>query len=269
MCTSSIWTARGGCPRQHSDAVRALKSYLLWPFHWYNVRPKSSTAAHRHEGRVLASLLHPGSYLGIFVLMVLTGFGLPVPEEVFIIGAGILSARGDLRPEIAFATCLLGALVGDAVMYGLGRRFGHNLVRVHPKFAKFVGAEREEHFERAVERHGFKVLLLARFMVGVRAPVYLAAGVVRTPFWRFFLWDLVAATLVVSTFFSLAFYFGNEIAQWLREAEVLLTMVVLAVAVVAAFIALRRQRRRLAEKIIEKVEAEPTAEEKAAAREAS
>jgi membrane protein DedA with SNARE-associated domain len=218
---------------------------------------------------VFASLLHPGSYLGIFALMVLTGCGLPVPEEVFIIGAGVLSAQGDLRPEVAFFACLLGALVGDAVMYCIGRRFGHNLIWVHPKFAQFVGADREEYFERAVERHGFKVLMLARFMVGVRGPVYLAAGVVRLPFLRFLLWDLIAATLVVAAFFSLSYSFGDEIARLLRDAEVLLTISVLAVIVVAGFMLLRRQRSQLLEKVIEKVEAEPTAEEKASAREAS
>jgi membrane protein DedA with SNARE-associated domain len=218
---------------------------------------------------VLASMLHPGSYLGIFALMVLTGCGLPVPEEVFIIGAGVLCAQGDLRPEYAFLACLLGALVGDAAMYSIGRRFGHNLIWVHPKFAKFVGAEREEYFERAIERHGFKVLLLARFMVGVRGPVYLAAGVVRIPFLQFLLWDVVAATLVVGAFFSLSYAYGDEIAALLRDAEVALTVVVIAVIVVVAFIALRRQRQRLAEKVIEKIEAEPTAEEKAASREAS
>jgi len=218
---------------------------------------------------VFASLLHPGSYLGIFALMVLTGCGLPVPEEVFIIGAGILSAQGDLRPEIAFAACLLGALVGDAAMYSIGRRFGHNLIYLHPKFARFVGAEREEYFERAIMRHGFKVLLLARFMVGVRGPVYLAAGVVRMPFLRFLAWDLVCASLVVGAFFSLSYNFGDDIARLLRDAEVMLTVVVIAVLGVVAFISLRRHRRQLLEKVIEKVEAEPTAEEKAAAREAS
>ncbi len=213
-------------------------------------------------------MLHPGSYLGILALMVLTGCGLPIPEEVFIIGAGVLSAQGDLRPEFAFAACLLGALIGDAAMYSLGRRFGHNLIWVHPKFAKIVGAEREEYFERAIERHGFKVLLLARFMVGVRGPVYLAAGVVRMPFVQFLLCDLIAASLVVGAFFSLSYAYGDEIAGLLRDAEVALTVGVLAIIAVIAFIALRRQRQRLMAKVIEKVEAEPTAEEKAASREA-
>ena len=218
---------------------------------------------------MFASLLHPGSYFGIFVLMVLTGCGLPAPEEVFIIGAGVLSAQGELRPALAFAACLLGALVGDAAMYYIGRRFGHNLIYVHPKFAKFVGAQREEHFERAVMRHGFKVLLLARFMIGVRGPVYLAAGVVRMPFLKFLLWDLICATLVVGAFFSLSFAYGDEIARLLRDAEVTLTLIATATVLVIAFIALRSRRRQFQEKVIEKVEAEPTAEEKAAAREAS
>lgn len=205
--------------------------------------------------------MNPGSYLGFFALMVLTGCGLPVPEEVFIIGAGVLSANGNLRPELAFAACLLGALVGDAAMYGLGYRFGHNLIRVHPVFAKVVGAEREEYFERAVLRHGFKVLLLARFMVGVRGPVYLAAGVVRIPFLKFLVWDLICATLVVGAFFALAYSFGDEIAQLLKDAEIMLTVLALCLAAVIAFVALRRRRQTLLEKVIESVEAMPTAEE--------
>ena len=208
---------------------------------------------------MLATLLHPGSYLGVFLLMVLTGCGLPVPEEVFIIGAGVLSANGELRPEFAFAAALLGALVGDAAMYGIGYRWGHGLLHRHPKLSKLFGADREETFERAIERHGLKVLLLARFMVGVRGPVYLAAGVVRMPFLRFLLWDLVCATLVVGAFFGLAYFFGEEIADLLSDAEIGLTVVV--IAAVVAFIALRRRRRKLLEQVIVSAGETPTADE--------
>jgi membrane protein DedA with SNARE-associated domain len=213
---------------------------------------------------VLATLLHPGSYLGIFLLMVLTGCGLPVPEEVFIVGAGVLSANGELRPEFAFAACLLGALVGDAAMYGIGYRFGHSLLRRHPRLSKLVGAESEQIFERAVERHGFKVLLMARFMVGVRGPVYLAAGVVRMPFLRFLLWDLICATLVVGIFFMVAFFLGEEIVDLIKKAQIEFTIVALVIAtVVVAFFALRRHRRRLLEQVIISAGEAPTPEEAA------
>ena len=68
------------------------------------------------EAVLVDFLLENSNYLGIFVFLVLTGCGMPIPEEVPIIFAGFLSSQGRLEPELAFAACLSGALVGDAVM---------------------------------------------------------------------------------------------------------------------------------------------------------
>jgi len=222
-------------------------------------------------------LLQSGSYLGIFVFMVLTGCGLPLPEEVAIVFAGVRSAHGELITPAAFAACLLGALIGDAAMYGIGRRFGHSLVRLHPKLAKLLHADQEQYFEQAIRRHGFKVLLVSRFMVGVRGPVYLAAGVVRMPFRRFLLWDLFCATLVVSAFFAISYYLGGyldreTIGRLVRDTEVMITTIVLLVAGIIAFFALRRHRRKLLEKVLHVEVPDPVAKEHsrpADAREAS
>ena len=184
-------------------------------------------------------------YLGIIIFLVLTGCGLPIPEEIPIILAGVLSSQGQLVTEWAFAACLVGALLGDSIMYAIGYHFGHGLLAEHPKFGKFLGAQREEYFEQAIQRHSFKVMLLARFMVGVRGPVYLAAGVVRMPFRRFILNDLICATLVVGTFFYLSFSYGEEITGLLRDAEMTLTLILLAVVGVAFLWWMRRRRQRM------------------------
>ena len=202
-------------------------------------------------------LFESGSYLGIFVFMVLTGCGLPLPEEVAIVFAGVRSAQGELVTPAAFAACLLGALVGDAAMYAIGRRFGHSLMRRKPKLAKLLHADREVHFEDAIMRHGLKVLLIARFMVGVRGPVYLAAGVVRMPFRRFLLWDLLCATIVVGVFFTLSYYLGtvfdrSAISQMFRDSELIFTAVVLVAVSIFAFYMLRRHRRKLLEQMLAK-----------------
>ncbi len=196
-------------------------------------------------------LLQNGGYLGIIVFLVLTGCGLPIPEEVPIVLAGVFSAQGKMEPEWAFAACLFGALLGDSVMYAIGYHFGHGLVAAHPKFGKFVGAQREEYFEQALLRHGFKVMLLARFMVGIRGPAYLAAGVVRMPFRRFLLWDLVCATLVVGTFFSLSYSYGEQITDLIRDAEMKLTLIALAVVGVIALGLLRRNRQKMVDQSLE------------------
>ena len=201
---------------------------------------------------MLDLFLENGGYLGIILFLVLTGCGLPIPEEVPIVLAGVLSSQGQLLPEWAFAACLVGALLGDSIMYAIGYHFGHGLLAEHPKFGKFLGAQREEYFEQAIQRHSFKVMLLARFMVGVRGPVYLAAGVVRMPFRRFILNNLICATLVVGTFFSLSFFFGEEITKLLRDAEMTFTLILLAVVGVAFLWWMRRRRQRMLDEALRK-----------------
>ncbi len=109
-------------------------------------------------------------YLSIIVVLILTGCGLPVPEEFPIIAAGVASSGADahLNPWLALGACLIGALAGDSMLYTIGYHFGHNLVKAHPRLARLLHAEREARMEQLLNRHGLKVLFLARFMVGVR-----------------------------------------------------------------------------------------------------
>jgi len=183
---------------------------------------------------VLEFFMQYGSYLGIFVFLVLTGCGMPIPEEVAIVLAGVLSATGELNVWRAFAVCLAGAIVGDSIMYYIGYRWGHNLFQLHPQLARLVHAEREASLELMIERHGLKVLILARFLVGIRGPAYIAAGALRIPYRRFLWCDLIAATLVVSLFFWAAYAFGEEVTQLLRDAEWTLTLAIGGVAAVLA-----------------------------------
>ena len=93
--------------------------------------------------RMLDLFVQHGSYLGIILFLILTGCGLPVPEEVPIIMSGVLSAQGAMQPALALVACIGGALAGDCVMYAIGYHFGHNLLRDHPRFARFLKADRE------------------------------------------------------------------------------------------------------------------------------
>jgi membrane protein DedA with SNARE-associated domain len=188
-------------------------------------------------------LFIPGSYLGIVALLVLAGCGLPIPEEVPIVVAGLLSAQGLLDPLLALAACLVGAVLGDCVMYAIGYHFGHNLLKDHPKLTHFVRPDREAKFEEMIRRHGLLVLFVARFMVGIRSPVYLSAGIVRIPFRRFLLMDLLCATAVVGTFFGLTYAFGEHVAALFRDVEVGLSVVALvAIAVGVTFVLWRRRK---------------------------
>lgn len=176
------------------------------------------------------------SYLGIIVFLVLTGCGLPVPEEAFIVGAGIAASVNKLDPILAFAACMIGALIGDTVMYGMGRYFGRGLMRRSGWSAKVFNAQTEARAEQMIKRHGLKVFLLARFLVGVRAPMYIAAGILRIPLTRFLFIDGICATVVIGTVFGLSWKFGHHfepVWQRIRQSQVALTIAIAAVAAIS------------------------------------
>ncbi len=171
------------------------------------------------------------SYGLIVVVLILTGAGLPLPEEAPIIYAGAAAAAGKLNVWAALACCFCGALLGDCVLYSIGYRFGRTLAMKHPRFANLLHAQREAQVERWIQRHGLRVLLVARFMVGIRAPVYLAVGMLRMPLRRFVLVDAFCAALVVGFFFALSYRFGEQIYAHIRGFEWVLTVVVAGLAV--------------------------------------
>ena len=184
-------------------------------------------------------------YLAIVFFLVLTGSGLPIPEEVPIVAAGVLAAKGHLDPWWALAACVVGALLGDLLVYSGGRLLGRNFFRKHKWFALLLHEDREKQMEDLIRRHGWKVFFAARFMIGVRAPVYMAAGVMRVPLLRFLLMDGIAATVVVAIVFGLSYHYGPTIGRLVHEFTIGATILGIAAVLAAiAFFWWHRRRRQ-------------------------
>jgi membrane protein DedA with SNARE-associated domain len=187
------------------------------------------------------------SYAGIMLALILTGTGLPIPEEVIVIIAGVGASQGALKSAwLAYASCLAGALLGDLVTYGIGHHFGRNVLREHPRVVRFLTPAREAQIEEMIRRHGLKVFFIARFMVGLRSPVYLTAGILRVPFRRFIIADTFCATTVISLFFFLSYRFAPQVEgwwEWIRHAELAFTLAIVAAVIgVVAFFYVRHRR---------------------------
>jgi membrane protein DedA with SNARE-associated domain len=188
-----------------------------------------------------------GSYLGIVLFLTLTGIGLPVPEEVPIVAAGVASRAGALHWYYALPACLVGALLGDSLMYAIGRFFGARILKEHPWWSGFLTPEREKTIEDLLKKHGIKAFFVARFLVGLRSPFYLTAGILRVKYRWFLLADLICASIVIGSFFGLSYLFGDRIGALIHSAERGLTVAAIAAGVlaVAAFFWFRRRRMRL------------------------
>jgi membrane protein DedA with SNARE-associated domain len=180
------------------------------------------------------------TYLGVFAVLLLGSLGAPIPEEMPIIAAGVMSYEGIIRWWLALPVCLLGVLSGDMVLYWVGRRWGEQILNW--RLVRLVlSPAREQWLKTAYRRHALKTVVTARYVTGLRAAAFLTAGSARVPFWKFVVADVGAASVGVPLGFGLAYFFTDRIKaimadvhraeRWLGLALVLALAVMLVVGV--------------------------------------
>lgn len=185
----------------------------------------------------------PASYLGLFVLVILTGLGLPLPEDAVVLGGGYLVHTGQTRLYPTIAVALLGVLAGDVLLYLAGRRFGPAVIRQR-RFARWLSPERMERARRFFERWGGGAVFVGRFVMGLRAAVFLTAGTLRMSFPRFFAINLAGALLSVPLLVWLGAQAGDRLAAvGDRIAHGKLIALGAAILVVALLVLIARRRR--------------------------
>jgi membrane protein DedA with SNARE-associated domain len=172
----------------------------------------------RLEPRLTEQLIGKLGYLGIALILVLGGLGLPIPEEAPIILAAVLARNGRLWWPPALASCLAGVLVGDFVVYCLGYFYGEKVLSLRLT-RRLLTRQREAQIQGYFHRHGFKILVSGRFVPGFRTAAYLTAGILKLPVIRLLVTDLIAASISTLVMFGLGFAFAYQIQKGIREVQ--------------------------------------------------
>ena len=180
-------------------------------------------------------------YVGIALILILGGLGLPIPEEAPIILAAVLSKNGGLQWPLALASCLVGVLLGDMVVYLLGFFYGEKVLSL-PLTRRLLTRQREAQIKGYFHRHGFKILVSGRFVPGFRTAAYLTAGILKLPPLKLLVTDIVAASLTTFLMFGLGYAFAHQIQSGIREVQQWVT-VILALSL-ATWLLVRYDRAR-------------------------
>lgn len=146
-------------------------------------------------------------YPALFAACVLSGMVWPWPEDVPLLYGGmcVQAGRASWLPTLAVAVS--SVLVRDLIAFGSGRVVGELLLE-RPITARIVGAKRLARARLLVETHGSRAVFAGRFLVGLRAPVFLVAGAMGVPMRRFVAWDLAGMLFVIPLTLALGFEFG-------------------------------------------------------------
>jgi membrane protein DedA with SNARE-associated domain len=194
-------------------------------------------------------LLFP--YLGVAILFVLCGLGLPLPEEIVLLGAGYACAKLQQNTTLALmmAWCGGSILAGDLIPFVVGRVFGTRLLRVR-WMRVFVTRRRLSMFDRWFRRRGDLVILVARFVAGLRVVAFFTAGAMKMRWTRFLVFDSLGISLVVPTMTLIGYHSQgliDEVIENVKRVErgILWAALGAATAILLWYWVSRRRQRRL------------------------
>lgn len=173
---------------------------------------------------IFFTILSKFSYIGLFGVLIAAGLGVPLPEDIPLLAAGWLAYRGSADFWLMILTGLAGVMVGDSLIFNMGRRYGMHIVE-HKWLRRIAKPWLLEKARVLYANHGMKILFAARFMPGLRSVLFLTAGVFRIPFWKFFLIDGFAALISVPVWVWVGYKFSAHIEGILGGTRVA-TMVI-------------------------------------------
>ncbi len=196
----------------------------------------------------LLNFYGPTPYLLIFGILLLCGFGVPIPEDITLIAGGLLAYYGVCNLWIMITVCFFGVMIGDSLMWYFGHHYGRRLL-AKPFFRKLLPEERIKIASLKLNSKGSKrILFFGRFMPGLRAPIYFTSGFLHVPFWRFALMDGLAALISVPLIVGSIYYFGDEldsVVRWVKKVEHGILFLVLGAVLFLLFRKWKNSRRSL------------------------
>ena len=157
------------------------------------------------------------SYIGIFILVALCGYIIPIPEEILLLLIGYIAGVGLINVYIALIPAALGVLAGDNILYWLSRYKGSKLI---DKLKHKVRKNELMKYRHLMKRHIGKTIFILRFIVGLRFFSPFLAGSMKIKWKIFQFYNLLAVLIYVPIMTFLGYHFYNKLALVITEVEI-------------------------------------------------
>lgn len=195
----------------------------------------------------LNSLAGPLDHYGlwaILALVLLEDFGIPVPGETVLIAGAVYAGSGRLNIVAVGCIGFIAAVIGDNIGYAIGRFGGRALVLRWGKYV-FITEERLDKAEDFFDHHGGKIIVIARFIEGLRQANGIIAGIAEMHWLRFVAFNALGAALWVGTWVTAGYFAGQHISAIYHYITVYSLYALIAFAVLlAAYVLMRLRKRR-------------------------
>jgi membrane protein DedA with SNARE-associated domain len=186
-------------------------------------------------------LLEHYGYLGVAGMLFMEDFGVPVPGEIMLIAAAVFAGAGQMNIAVVFLVAVLAAVLGDNIGFLVGHFGGRPLAERFGRYV-FLTPQRLDRAEAFFDRHGGKIVTVARFIDGLRQINGLLAGIVGMGWLKFLGYNALGAVLWVGAWAGLGYLAGEHIVDIYDTFERYKWYVVAAAVVVVAIVITHRVR---------------------------
>jgi len=149
-------------------------------------------------------------YLLLFIWVLVEQLGVPLPSTPLVIAAGSLSAEGQISFPLALLAGLAASLVADSSWFLIGRRYGHQALRLLCKlsFEPNICIRRTQD---SFSRHRAFTLMIAKFVPGLATLAPPVAGEGSMKFDEFLFFDGIGATFWLCAWLVVGRLFGDAL----------------------------------------------------------
>ncbi|HEY3945321.1 MAG TPA: VTT domain-containing protein [Solirubrobacteraceae bacterium] len=192
----------------------------------------------------LEPTLNQYGYLAVAGFVLLEDFGVPVPGETILILGAVYAGTGRLSIWLVGLLGFLAAIAGDNIGFAIGHFGGRALVERFGRYV-FLTKERLDKTTDFFERRGGWIIILARFIEGLRQANGIIAGISGMHWATFLAFNTIGAALWVAVWTSVGYFAGDNITSIYNAISHYTLYVVIAIVVlILAWIGRRVWRKR-------------------------
>lgn len=188
-----------------------------------------------------------GLYIYLFLFLSLVGgaFGAPIPEDLPLAIGGVLIQQGKAETHFVFLACYSAIILGDLIIFLIGRRFGPALF-TKSWVKKRLPPSRIRKMKLDIEKRSLLMIFLARHLFYLRTVTFLACGAVKMRTERFLIADACAALVSVPVMLSIGYFaaehFKKALVVFKRLEYALLAVMILF----GVYLVFKRRKKKLA-----------------------
>lgn len=191
----------------------------------------------------LAPVLNSYGYLAVAGLVLAESFGLPLPGETVLIAAAIYAGAGQLNIVAVATVAWAAAVAGNTIGFALGRQGGRRLLVRWGRYVRLT-PERIDRASDFLARRGVLVVVVGRFVEGLRQLNGIIAGISDMSWLRFLLANAVGAALWVGAWTAVGDVAGAHIDPVYRAVQRYTVYALVAAGVIIVGFVVRHIRRR-------------------------